>query len=305
VDGGTVSATLQSFTPSASAAWAAAGLNIGGVMDFWTSDTAGDHVVLSTVGGQLEYVSTAGAGLVNIDTAPVNFGYLTKPGTNVIYTTIAKALSTAPVAGTPVTELVAAPSVAILRAVSPDEKFVVYHKATDAMGFGSDLYLADTATKDQTPVTLVPNTTGALFGLTPNGDTFSTDSSHVLFITSLDTAHGVGNLNSLAVAGGTAQQISTVVWQNISGPGSKVVFNDNCANCSGSPNSPLGQADIKVVDVAGAASPVVIQKGADANLYTNQARDTILYTYSSNPAVSPDAGPPPAGGNGVWAVKIP
>jgi hypothetical protein len=235
---------------------------------------------------------------------PVNFGYLTKPGTNVIYTTVAKALSTAPVAGTPVTQLVPAPAVSVLRAISPDEKWAVFHTNTDSAQFGSDLYLASTTTAG-TPTTLVPNTTGALFGLVPDLDTFTADSSHVLFITNLDTAHGIGNLNSLPVAGGTPAQISTVVWQNVSGLGSKVVFNDNCANCSGAPGSAPGQADIKVIDVAGAAPAKVIQKGADANLYINQGRDTILYTYSSNPAVSPDAGPPPAGGNGVWAVKIP
>ena len=92
--------------------------------------------------------------------------------------------------------------------------------------------------------------------------------------------------------------------------GTKIVFNDNCADCSGTGGTGNAHADLKVVDVATTNAPTLLQTQADVplvaggnSLYLSKDKTKLIYAYSLNDPAS--SGVPAAGGNGLYSIAIP
>jgi hypothetical protein len=195
-----------------------------------------------------------------------------------------------------------------LRSISGDDGYFIYSTSFDSKMFGSDLYLTKAMAAAPAPTALVTTTNGALFGLRSSDD-FTTDSKYVLWIENLDTTAGVGDFFSMQLPSGTPKMIATGQWQNISGAGSKVVWEDNCPACSATANKGTAYADLKVLDVSTSNTPTTLQKGVDVPLvagqngfYANAAKDHVIYTFSTNPT---STGTVPPGGNGLYSIALP
>ena len=299
-DGGTPVATVKSFNPST---WAATPLAFAG-LNFWSSNSAGDKLLVATT-LDLEVLNTDGTTAVPtvIDTKSIQngFGYMEKDGQNVLYSTAANDLFTSPT-GTPAPLTLEASGVKYFRAISSDDKYMIYSSNLDSQQFGSDLYLQSTSTAGKTD--LVTTVKGALFGLVST-DNFTTDAKDVLWIDNVDTSSFTGDLMYMPVGGGTPAKIASAEWLNLSAQNSKVVFNDNCQGCgTNSSGAVIGTADIKSVDLSAATpTPTPLQAGADPQIYMAATKDHVLFTYSQN--VPADDGGVLANGNGLYSIAIP
>ncbi len=315
-DGGTPSATVTSYAIAGTGdagTWTPAAI-ISSALNFWSTDTAGDSIMVATTAGTFVYPIGGGAA-VAIDTKNIEnqttgdwtFGYLAKGGAKVFYSTAAGDLWTASSTAPTNPAAVQNTGVKFVRALSANESYMMYTTTFDSQQFGGDLHLtATTAAAGAT--TLVSTTTGALFG-TNALDDFTTDSQFAIWIENLDTQQGIGDLFAVPVTGGTPKQFASGEWQNASATGTKIVFNDNCAGCSGTGGTGNAFADLKVVDVATTNAPTLLQAGADVplqaggnSLWLSPAKDRLIYTYSQN---TPSTGTVAAGGNGLYSITLP
>jgi len=306
-DGGTPSATVTAYAIGTTT-WAPT-LIMANALDVWSTDTAGDKLLVATPTA-ISFCTLAGvcvpADAKNIQNGFATFMRMTKNGATALYSTAAGDLHTVTPPGLPA--VVQAANVNFVRSVSADEKYILFTKTFDNQQFGGDLYLTSTAAGAPAPVTLVGTQTGALFGVNSLDD-FTADSAYVVWIQNLNTSLGLGDLYALPVAGGTPKQFATGEWQNVTATGTKIVFNDNCADCSGTAGTGNAHGDIKVVDVATANAPTLLQAGADIplvaggnSLFLDKAKTHVIYTYSQNDQAS---GVPASGGNGLYSVAIP
>jgi len=316
-DGGTPSATIDTYAIAAGGdagtLWTQTQIATG-ALDVWSTDTAGDQILVATPSGLSTY-PIGGGTAVPIDNKDIghyigeadwSFGYLTKNAGKVIYSTAAGELLTAVNGASPNASDIQATNANYIRAIASTEGYIMYTKTFDSQYFGGDLYLTAT-TANATPVTLSSVTTSALFGITALDD-FSADSSYVIWIENLDTNQGIGDLYAVPVTGGTPKQYGTGIWQNASATGTKIIFNDNCNGCSGSGGTGDAYADIEAIDLTSAGGPTKLQAGADVplsssnSLWMNNAKDHVIYSYSQN---APSTGTVAPGGNGLYAIAIP
>ena len=302
-DGGTPVATVKSFDSTFTATTLAfAGIN------FWATDTAGDKLLLSTSTSAptLSVEAVDGTGIPTvIDTKSVQtgFGYMMKDGNHVFYVSAANDLWVAPIAAASAVQLEST-GVKYVRAISPDDKYMLYSTNLDAKQFGSDIYLQSLALDAGASTGLVTTTKGALFGLVSTDD-FTADSNFVLYIDNVDNSAFIGDLYYKSLAGGSATKITTLEWLNLSATGSKVVYNDNCTGCGENSNKQvIGVADIKSIDLsASTPTPTSLQAGADPQIYMSAPKDRVVFTYSQN--VPADDGGTLANGNGLYSIAIP
>lgn len=301
-DGGTPVAIVSTY----GAAWAPTPVISDG-LNFWSSDTAGDKLLVGTTTNLQVFPLPTGTG-ATVDSKSVQngLGYVKKNGNAAIYSTSAGDLWESPLPPTTPLELQTT-GVKLVRAISPDDNYVIYSSNLDSMMFGGDLYLSSTTTA-ATAVTLDSMTTGALFGQT-SADDFTSDSKYVLWIENLNTMQGIGDLYAATVAGGTPAKIAGGEWQNASATGSIIVYNNNCGGCSGTGGTGKATADLYWVDVSTTTAPALLQAAADVplqagsnSIYMNPAKDHVIYTYSQD---LDSTSTPPLGGNGLYSVAIP
>ena len=320
-DAGTPSATINANAISADGgAWAATAILPAAGISNWSSDgngTNGTKIFTATTGTvNAETVGpvTGGAGLAldakNVWNGDWTFMYMNRAGDHILYQSAGALLSAA--TGTPGGTAVQSTGVNYVRAVSPDDGWIIYTTNWDKglpppASFGSDLYVTKSTPGSGAATQLGTGTGNALFGLT-GPDNFTTDSKYVLWIENVDTSAGIGDFYAAAVPGGAGIKVATGQWQNWSASGSKVVWQDNCPLCSATANKGLAYADIKVQDVSTAGTPTLLQAGADVQLtsglyalFISPDKTHVIYTYSQNPTGN-SATP---GGNGLYSITIP
>jgi hypothetical protein len=301
-DGGVPSATISSYSNT----WAATQI-LAGALDVWATDTAGDKLLLATPSGLSVYPIGSNIGTPvdttrDIQNGVWTFEYMNKLGTTVLYSTPAGELLTSPTI-TPTPLDVQATGAKFVRSISADENYMIYTTNFDSQQFGGDIYLTKTTAAAPAATALVTgSTTGALFGVT-SADNFTTDSTHVMWIENLIAKQGIGDLYAMPVTGGTPTHITTAEWINLSATAAKIVFNDNCQNCSSTAGAAMGQADIKAIDLGTSNAATLLQASADTDIILSTTKDHVIYTYSQNPKTS--GTPPPKGGNGLYSVAIP
>ena len=313
-DGGTPSATVTAYAIGAGGdggtTWTPSSLATT-ALDFWSTNSAGTSVMVATPAG-VQVCTLAGVCVPgeskNIENNQWTFGYMNQAGTSIYYTTSAGDLRTATTAAPAVGLPVQASNVNFVRAISGDDKYILYTKTFDTQQFGGDLYLTSTAANAAAPTALVSTPNGALFGVSA-ADDFTADFSRVVWIQNLNTSLGLGDLYAVPVAGGTPAKFATNEWQNVTATGTKIVFNDNCNGCSGTGGTGNAYADIKVVDVGTTNAATLLQAGADVpltaganSLYLSKDKTKVVYVYSQN---AQSTGTPANGGNGLYAVAIP
>jgi hypothetical protein len=261
-EGTATQATISSF---ATATWSRADLATGAAED-WSTDPAGTMLLTATSAGTI-VVPIAGGSPVTIDPAG-GTGVLVAKGQSAIYGTSAHALRRSPLSAPSPATLVGS-GVTGMYGVSPDEKSVLYYSQMDPVHLVSDLYLTSAAAPD-TPVTLSATQTGGVFG-----DAFTTDGSHVLYSTEVDTTTQTTTLNVIATGDRTGRVLAHGVWVTWAAAAAKVVFSDHYA-WTGS----RGHADVRTVDTSTSAAPALIVNQADAEIMMSPARDQVVYTWS-------------------------
>ena len=313
-DGGTPSATVTSYVLAAGGdagtTWTSANI-VTSALNFWSTDLAGDKVMVATTAGTQVCTfptPTCVAGdTVNIENNLWTFGYMNQAGTSVFYTNPPGNLKTATTAAPATATDVQASNVNFVRAISPDDKYMLFTKTFDNQQFGGDLYLTEAKSAAAAPTTLVSGQTGALFGVS-GADDFTANSAYVVWISNLNTQQGLGDLNAATVGGGTPKTYAQGEWQNVTATGTKIVYNNNCAGCSGTGGTGNAYADIHVVDVA-TSTDTPLQVGADVplvaggnSLFLSHDKTKVIYAYSQN---APSTGVPTSGGNGLYSIAIP
>ena len=238
----------------------------------------GATVLVSAPAGLLAY-PTAGGTATAIDAAGGR-GTFTKDSLSVIYTTPANALKRSTVAS-PSPIILAATGFAGIRAISPDDKWLLGYTTIDTQMDVSDLFLTS-ATAPATPTTLSTDVTAGLFGF----EGFTDDSSHAIYYT--DIANGVGNFKSVASAGGTPATLGANVWLHHAAMGSKAAFSDNYSDGDNS-------ADIHVADTSRSDAPKLVVSLADADFFVSGSKDKVVYAWKF-------LGGPMAG---LWVTPIP
>jgi hypothetical protein len=235
-----------------------------GLVPFVAVNKPGTHALAVTATSNILSVITLAGGTPQvIENTAVREARFNAAGDEVYYVTQSGALKRSPIAA-PAPTTLGGTGVRGIDDISPDEKFLVYHKLVDGDGVG-DLFLAPT-TPPGTPVTIAAGDV-AVFG-----DVFTTDSSRLLYYSDLD-ASLAGTLNAHPVAGGAEVKISnTKVWVSFSTASGKVIFNDNWKRVM-----QAGRADIKVADGTGGTNLIAIQ--AEDSIRLNTDRTRVIYTY--------------------------
>jgi hypothetical protein len=288
-DGGTTVnlATVASY--SAASSWAAATI-ASNVQDVFSVDKAGTKVAVNGAAGTLLYPIGGGSPLT-IDAAgeigSVNFtpGVFTSDGSHFLYTTNAQALSVAATTSpaNPVA-LTAAGKFSDVLDISADGNWLIGPLNVDPNSGESDLYLTSATTPladGGAPVTLTAQTTGGIFG-----NAFTADSTHALFLSSVN--QGTGTLNAAAVASaGNPTALGTNAFADFATSTAQVVFN---ANYNGTVNNTNGAADILVVDTSQATAPTVLVTQADPAIALNAEKTLVVYTWSYVPTDTAHAG---------------
>jgi hypothetical protein len=189
-------------------------------------------------------------------------------GGAVVYTTGAGALARG---GAGAGSLVAS-NVAGLYGVSPDGKWAIYFSERSNDLLFTDLQLVSTTPGGQ-PLVLAaspPATTGLVFG-----DSFTADSSNVLFFTGVDSTNFVGTLVAQPTAGGSPTTLGTSAAIIHSAGGNRVVYDQNFAPA---PNG-AGQGDILARSLGGGqAQLVATQAKLDFNLSASGTQ--MVYSYA-------------------------
>jgi hypothetical protein len=260
--GGATEATISSF---AMPGWKRADLATHAAED-WSTDPAGTMLLTATSAGTILVPIRGGAPTI-ID--PLGgTGVLVANGQSAIYGTSTNALRRSAVISPSPTTLVPS-GVGGLYSVSPDEKFVLFYDKLDPVHLVSDMFLSS-ATTPGAPLTLSATETAGVFG-----DPFTSDSSHVLYFTEVDTTSQIGTLNTLALGDRAPKVVSrdaSVVW---AATGAKIVFSDHYA-WTGS----RGHADVRTVDTSKSAPPRLIVNQADSEIFLSPALDQVVYTWS-------------------------
>jgi hypothetical protein len=260
-DAGAAPATLSLVDPATGMATTLA----SGLVPFVAVNKPGTHALaVTTTSNILSVITLAGGTPVVIEPGvAVREARFNAAGDEVFYVTQAGALKRTPIAA-PAPMTLGGTGVRGIDDISPDEKFLAYHKLVDGDGVG-DLFLAPT-TPPGTPVTIAAGEV-AVFG-----DVFTTDSSRLLYYSDLDSSLA-GTLNAHPVAGGAEIKISnSKVWVSFSTASGKVVYNDNWKRVM-----QAGRADIKVADGTGGTNLISIQ--AEDSIRLNADRTKVVYMY--------------------------
>jgi hypothetical protein len=261
-DGTSTSVTISAF---AEPGWTRTDL-VTGAADAWVTDPSNTMLLTATSAGTI-VVPLAGGTPTVIDATGGTAQFIAN-GADAIYGTSSNALRRSPVSS-PMPVTLVASGVTRLDALSGDGNHAMYYSKMDPVHLVSDLYLTSAMTPG-TPVTLSSSETAGVFG-----DAFTTDSSHALYFTSVDTMTQTGTLNAIPVAGGSPAALSTSAAEVWAGVGSRVVFGDNYM-WTGS----RGHVDVRTVDTAGTAAPTLIVNQADSEIFLSPARDQVVYTWS-------------------------
>ncbi|HSQ64171.1 MAG TPA: hypothetical protein VLM85_13185 [Polyangiaceae bacterium] len=152
--------------------------------------------------------------------------------------------------------------------MSPDQKWLLYFSNFGAGG--TDIYLTSAAAPS-TITTLWPAATGAVVG-----DAFTADSSHALYITSMDPCISSGTLHA-TVPGGSDAVLGQGVFAEHAIGGARVVFSDAYAITGG---LRFGRADIELVDLAQSPTPTKLVSRADVVFGLSPAADQLIYSWS-------------------------
>ena len=130
-------------------------------------------------------------------------------------------------------------------------------------------------------MTLTAQTTGGIFG-----DAFTADSTHALFLSSVN--QGTGTLNAAAVgSAGNPTALGANAIADFATTTAQVVFN---ANCNGTVNNSNGAADVFAVDTSQTTAPTVLVTQADPTIALNAEETLVVYTWSYVPTDTAHAG---------------
>lgn len=230
----------------------------------WTTDAAGTMLLTATgagtvvvplAGGTPTVIDAAGGTGVFADDKTVLYG-------------ASDSLRRSDVKAPAPTTLVSG-GVGGLYGVSPDGKYVIYYKNMDYTHLVSDMYLTS-ATTAGAPMTLSSTQTAGVFG-----NAFTTDASHLLYSTEVNSEMQTSTLNALTLGTDKSAVLAKDVWVTWAGTGSKVVFSDHYAW-----TGDRGHADVRVVDTAKGGEPILIVNQADAEIMLSPGLDQIVYTWS-------------------------
>jgi hypothetical protein len=232
-------------------------------------DKSGTLLLLETAAG-LQLYPLAGGSPTTIDSAGA-WGVFTSDGSTLLYTTTAGVLNRVQVAHPSPPQQLVPGSVHGLAGLSPDGQHVLVFDHEAPVG-PIDLYLAS-AVSPSTPVALVPTTTAEV-GMVMSGDPFTTDSSHAIFFSNMDTSTWLGTLMAGPTSGsGNPVQLATnsnAAWAV--GP-SGVVFSTQVSS---------GTFAIGWADTSQAAPPTTLVPNAlGTGFLVTPARDRIVYIAPS------------------------
>jgi hypothetical protein len=298
-DAGGTDATLTRY---AAASWMATNISTAAFTAFSGTN---DHVLFFDHAGLEAY--DAASGMTTLIDANGDSFVLTPDLTKVVYGTSMNGadggfgsfgpFKVSPIASPSPTTL--GTGIDVFYGISPDGNWVLGYTQLTMTTMFTNTILASTTTPGM-PTTLVPMPTSSSIG-----DDFTTDSKFAIYtdsITESMTAQGPvtsGNLNAVAVAGGSAapMQLGTSVWQEAAGPGSKVIFNPNWAPPL---NLGFGLADLTEVDLSVASpAPKTLVSQADANFFLTTDKTKIVYSFSTGGGAQPTAM------SGLWAMPVP
>jgi hypothetical protein len=250
-------AVVQSFRAPD---WTASTLATG-VLPHVAVAATGESVLVGGPAGLVVYPFLGGAG-TTVDEEGV-WGRFTKDGLSVIYTTRAHALKRSTIAS-PAPVVLVESGFAGIRAISPDDNWVLGYETIDLELDLSDLYLTSAAAPG--PVTtLSASPTAGLF----RSDGFTTDSTRALCYTNV--SNGLGTLISTPSAGGTPAVLAMGTWMHFVGSEAYVVFNNDYDPATQS-------AEIRAANAAQTISSVIVSL-ADAEFHVNGIRDKVVYTW--------------------------
>jgi hypothetical protein len=266
-EAGAPSAALASF---AAPTWAPTPIAMGIYPGFILSPSNAD-VLVGNGGGLTAYPLTGGPSTL-IDSSGSLAATFTADSSAVVYANMAGALARSPVATPHPTTLVAGAYEGLL-SLSLDSSWVLAYQTLNTNTYASDLYLASAATPG-TATTLASTET------VPYGSaTFTTDSSHVVFLTTATS----GLTNPLSVApstGGTPTILSQSSYYGFPLSGAKLVFDNNYTQGQ---QEGVGNADLDAVDTSQAAPPALLVTQADALFFVTTDKEQIVYSWSYAP----------------------
>lgn len=231
----------------------------------WTTDLAGTKVLTATSGGTV-VIPVAGGAVTIID--PAGGTGVFADDDSVIYGAGSGSLRRSAVSSPAPTTLVPS-GVGGLYGVSPDGQYVIYYNKMDYTHLVSDMYLSS-AIMPGAPMTLSSTQTAGVFG-----NAFTSDASHLLYSTEVNSEQQTSTLNALALGTDKSSVLAKNVWVTWAAKGSKVVYSDNYAW-----TGDRGHADVRVVDPAKGGEPVLIVNQADAEIMLSPGLDQIVYTWS-------------------------
>ncbi len=286
-DGGTTTDLGIVSSYAAASNWASATLATN-VQTTYSVDRAGTSVVVNSAAGTQVYPVAGGGKGVTLDATGAlgevtsRPGVFTSDGSHFLYTTDVQALNLAPIVFPPGTaspplQLAAPGTFGDIDAVSGDGNWLVGPLNVDPNSGDTDLFLAS-ATKPGTPIALSSATSAGF-----NGDLFTADSSHVIYLTAI--AQGVGTLNAAPVAGPTSNPtaLGTNALQSLATTGAQVVFS---ANFNSTANTDNGAADLFAVDTSTMAAPTLLVTQADPIFALNAEKTLVVYTWSYAPGAN-------------------
>jgi hypothetical protein len=262
IDGSTqMNAVVQAYSGSSSGeSWTAVTLATNMAPRVAIAST-GAAVLTTGPAGLVVYPIAGGAG-TTID-GEGGFGRFTRDGADVIYTTPSAALKRSPIES-PAPVTLAPYGFAGIRAISPDENWLLGYSMIDTRQDLSDLYLTS-ASMPGAVTTLSMALTAGLF----RSDGFTSDSTSAIYYT--DIANGVGTLSFALVNGGNPVAWASNVWIHYAASANTVVFNDNYDEGTSS-------GDIRVANVGQSFSSVIVSL-ADADFYVAGTRDKVVYSW--------------------------
>jgi hypothetical protein len=252
-------------------------LAFSGVQSFNTAGT--QMLVIDPSNNLIVYPVTGGAGITVASSAGVigdagaavveGFtGLLTGAGTDVVYAGAGGTSFDVTAVVTPPVPTVLASGVDLsLYTLSPTGHTLVgYQGTTSNIVFGS-------ATTNSALTTMAP-------ALDFGGAVYTTDSSHILFVSNYDAATQIGQLSSFDVAAKTSAVIDAAIENVVTYGTSQAVFGDNVT---------ASTADLKYFDTASAVAPKLIVAGAQP-MWTLTGDASTKLIYSTSGVVGATAG---------------
>jgi hypothetical protein len=268
-EAGPAAATLATWKGSG---WATGVTVSSAASPFWSRDASQTQVAYRTAAGLYAYDASTGTSAL-IDPAGVA-GLFTSDSSTLVYTatdgSIRRATLTSPSPLVVLPGIDAGAGYAGLIALSGDGNHLLAYQNLGTSVGTSDLYFASTA-PGSTAITLSSSPTAAVYG-----DPFTLDSTHALFLTSVDVDQ-VGDYSALAVTGTTPAPLGSLVWQGVATSAAKVVFNDNWVGATNT----SGRADLESIDTSAAASVATkLVSAADTSFFLSSDRSQLLYSWS-------------------------